>query len=70
MNEDGWKGSFFSLGKLNPFFLFLIFAIVYLGNNVLFQSMDFHEKMFLLGLAVFFILVAIVYEVSKICNEE
>ena len=70
MNENSWKGSFFTLGKMNPFILVLILALTYVGNQVLFQPMDFYEKVFLLGLAVFFILVAIVFEVFRICNEE
>ena len=68
--EDSWKESFFTLGKMNPFVLLLVFALTYVGNQVLFQPMNLLEKVFLLGLAVFFIFVAIVYEVSRICREE
>ena len=68
--EDSWKSSFFTLWKMNPFILVLILAFTYVGNQVLLQSMDLHEKVFLLGLAVFFILAAIVFEVSRICKKE
>ena len=68
--ENSWKGSFFTLWKVNPIIIVLIFAMTYMGNNVLFQPMNLHEKVFILGLAVFFILAAIVYEVYRICSEE
>ena len=68
--EDSWKGSFFTLWKVNPFVLLLVFALTYVGNQLLFQPIDLYEKVFLLGLAVFFILAAIVYEVYRICREE
>ena len=68
--ENSCKGSFFILGKMNPFILLLVFALTYVGNQLLFQPMDLYEKVFLLGLAVFFILVAVIFEVFRICNEE
>ena len=68
--DDSWKESFFTLWKMNPFVLLLVFALTYVGNPVLFQPIDLYEKVFLLGLAVFFILVAIIFEVSRICNAE
>ena len=68
--EDSWKGSFFSIWKMNPFVLVLIFVMTYVGNQVLFQPIDLYEKVFLLGLAVFFILAAIVFEVFRICRNE
>ena len=68
--EDSWKGSFFTLWKVNPIIIVLIFAMTYLGNNVLFQPMNLHEKVLILGLTIFFILAAIVYEVFRICGEQ
>jgi len=66
MNEDSWKGSVFTLWKVNPLILVLILAMTYVGNQVLFQSTNHDDKMFFLGLAAFFILVAIVFEVFRI----
>ena len=70
MNQDSWTNSFFMIWKMNPLILGLVTVLIYIGNHVLFQPMDFHEKVFLLGLAVFFILAAIIYEVFRICRNE
>ena len=70
MSEDGWTGSIFVLWKMHPFIIFLLFGLMMMGNHVLLQPMALHEKAFLLGLAVFFILVAIIFEVCRIYGEE
>lgn len=55
---------------LRGWMLVLVLALTYVGNQVLFQSMDLYEKDFLPSLDVFLILVAIFFEVFRICNEE
>jgi hypothetical protein len=68
--EDSWGESFFMLLKMNLFILILVIALTYVGNHVLVQPMNLHDKLFLLGSDIYLILVAIVFEVFRVCKEE
>jgi hypothetical protein len=68
--ENSWGESFFMLLKMNPFILILVIALTYVGNHVLVQPMNLHHKLFLLGSDIYLILVAVIFEVFRICKEE